>query len=258
MNVESIREDEKYVAFQKQAYDEFNERTRMEVKMAQSINDYDLKSHLEQLEAYHIKGNDFAPIPLKDVQLDFVNDLLTRYLTDIKGRMKAGAFGKATTSMLLRKCVKLSDIDLLVEECEIKSNALLSNADKLALKLAEEKRLKETKNNIKRIAFKKLDMDQGELKKRSNSWKGKVKPFLGDFEYDEWDDAVHARGRPHSRMFQRRQMNPRIAKEHENLAPGEAVEGGADDDSDGGEPRMRGTQDRLAGLMPAGSNDMMA
>lgn len=37
------------------------------MKMASQIFDYDLKDHLAQLEAYHIKGNDFQPFPLKDV-----------------------------------------------------------------------------------------------------------------------------------------------------------------------------------------------
>ena len=48
--------------------------------MAAKIFDYDLKNHLEQLEAYHIKGNDFQPVPLKDVQHDFFHDLLHKYL----------------------------------------------------------------------------------------------------------------------------------------------------------------------------------
>ena len=45
--------------FQKKIYDDFIEVTRLEIKMAAKIFDYDLKSHLEQLEAHHIKGNDF-------------------------------------------------------------------------------------------------------------------------------------------------------------------------------------------------------
>ena len=44
--------------------------------MAAKIFDYDLKAHLEQLEAHHIKGNDFQPFPLKEVQLDLMKDLL--------------------------------------------------------------------------------------------------------------------------------------------------------------------------------------
>jgi len=86
----------------------------MEAKMSERIFDYDLKDHLMQLEAYHIKGNDFVPVPFKDVDHDFINDLLTKYLTDIRGRMKANSYGNATISMLLRKCVKLGDIDDLV------------------------------------------------------------------------------------------------------------------------------------------------
>jgi len=40
--------------------------------MAAKIFDYDLKAHLEQLTAYHLKGNDFMAYPLKDVEEDFV------------------------------------------------------------------------------------------------------------------------------------------------------------------------------------------
>ena len=53
------RQDEGFMNFQKKTYDDFNEVTRLEIKMAAKIFDYDLKSHLEQLEAHHIKGNDF-------------------------------------------------------------------------------------------------------------------------------------------------------------------------------------------------------
>ena len=86
MALKAARQDENFMTFQKKVYDDFNERTRLECKMAAKIFDYDLKSHLEQLEAYHIKGNDFMPFALKDVQQDFVQDLLYRYLQDIKHR----------------------------------------------------------------------------------------------------------------------------------------------------------------------------
>ena len=94
--------------------------------MAAKIFDYDLKAHLEQLEAHHIKGNDFQPFPLKEVQLDLMKDLLYRYLQDIKHRQKAGEFGRATAATLLRKCVKLDDIEVMIEELQRKSNDLLS------------------------------------------------------------------------------------------------------------------------------------
>ena len=116
MQLQSAQSDEGFMQFQKKVYDDFNERTRLECKMAAKIFDYDLKSHLEQLEAYHIKGNDFQPVPLKDVQHEFVYDLLHKYLQDIKHRMKAGEFGRATAATLLRKCVKLEDIEYMVED----------------------------------------------------------------------------------------------------------------------------------------------
>ena len=87
MALKVARQDENFMNFQKKVYDDFNERTRLECKMAAKIFDYDLKSHLEQLEAHDIKGNDFMPFPIvKDVQQDFVQDLLYRYLQDIKHR----------------------------------------------------------------------------------------------------------------------------------------------------------------------------
>lgn len=67
MALKAARTDENFMAFQKKVYDDFNERTRLECKMAAKIFDYDLKAHLEQLEAYHIKGGDFMPYALKDV-----------------------------------------------------------------------------------------------------------------------------------------------------------------------------------------------
>ena len=94
--------------------------------MAAKIFDYDLKSHLEVLESYHIKGNDFQSFPLKDVQHEFVTDLLTKYIQDIKHRMKQGEYGRATSTTLLKKCVKLEDIEFLVEDCYSKADNLLS------------------------------------------------------------------------------------------------------------------------------------
>jgi hypothetical protein len=57
------------------------------------------------------------PFPVvKDVQQDFVNELLYNYLQDIKHREKAGEFGRATASVLLRKCTKLDDIEVIIED----------------------------------------------------------------------------------------------------------------------------------------------
>jgi len=143
--------------------------------MAAKLFDYDLKSHLEQLEAYHIKGNDFQPLPLKDVQHDFVFDLLHKYLQDVKHRMKAGEFGRATAATLLRKCVKLEDIEYMVEDCQAKSNELLSNADKLAEELADKRERKRIAKNIKTLNMNRLEFEPARTFKRKTSWKGRSK-----------------------------------------------------------------------------------
>ena len=59
MQLEAAQNDENFIKFQKNLFNEYNEKTRLECKMSVKIFDYDLKSHLEQLEAHHIKGNDF-------------------------------------------------------------------------------------------------------------------------------------------------------------------------------------------------------
>lgn len=120
------------------------------------MNDVDLSSHLLQLEAYHIKGNDFIPVPQMAPQYDFVSELLSNYLLDIKNRMKAGLLEKASSSIQLKKGVLLEDINKIVDECMTKSNDLLSNAEKLSLKMAEERKRKQIKKNIKKLAYKKL------------------------------------------------------------------------------------------------------
>ncbi len=56
------------------------------------------------------------PIALKNVEEDFVEDLSTRYLQDLKHRMKAGEFGRATPCTLLRKCTNLIDIETLIDD----------------------------------------------------------------------------------------------------------------------------------------------
>jgi len=40
--------------------------------------------------------------------------------------MKAGEFGRANATALLRKCIKLGDIEYIIEDCLAKSNDLLS------------------------------------------------------------------------------------------------------------------------------------
>jgi len=88
MALEVARKDENYIAFQKKIFAGFNAQTRVECEKAEKFFDVDLKDHLEQLEAHHITGNDFQPMPAKTVHFhqDFVQDLMNRYLEDIDHR----------------------------------------------------------------------------------------------------------------------------------------------------------------------------
>jgi predicted transcriptional regulator len=69
--------------------------------------------------------------------------LLYRYLQDIKQRKKMGEFGRATACTILRKCTRLEDIESIIEDLQAKSNDLLSNAEKMALRLKEEAEAKQ-------------------------------------------------------------------------------------------------------------------
>jgi hypothetical protein len=59
LELQVAKDDENFVLYQKKVYEDCNEKTRLEVKMASKLFDYDLKSHLEQLETHKIKGADF-------------------------------------------------------------------------------------------------------------------------------------------------------------------------------------------------------
>lgn len=173
--------------FQKQLYEDINERTGLECRMAEKIKDYDLKDHIAQLEAYHIKGNnDFMAYPLKDVDEDFVTDLLYRYLQDVKQRVKAGEFGRANSATLLRKCIRLTDIDNIIVDLQKKSNNLLLNAGRLKLKLQQEAKQKEVRARINKLAHNPLEFRANEAKKRSNSICLKAEGlFSKEYEFEE-------------------------------------------------------------------------
>ena len=53
--------------------------------------DIDLENHLKQLKAKELtKGGDWDPFPPVNLKssVDFVSELLVRYLNDLSGRMK--------------------------------------------------------------------------------------------------------------------------------------------------------------------------
>lgn len=62
--------------------------------------------------------NDWDPFPLDDISegADFVGDLFTKYMEDIRVRKKECEFGIPPPSVLLRKTIRLNDIDAMIEE----------------------------------------------------------------------------------------------------------------------------------------------
>ena len=214
MSLKVAREDEFFMRFQKKVYDDFNEKTRLECKMAEKIFDYDLKDHLAQLEHHNIKDNDFQPFPMKDCQLDLVGDLMYRYLQDIKHRQKSGEFGRATAATLLRKCTKLEDIEIMIEDLQRKSDDLLSNAEKIAAKLAKEARQKEIDETITKLTSKKLEFKSKNMGVRKASFHGKVKkPLFEGFDIDFWQEQVGilpTKGRCGSAKMRRTGLNREI------------------------------------------------
>lgn len=120
-----------------------------------------------------------------------MKDLLYRYLQDIKHRQKAGEFGRATAATLLRKCVKLDDIEVMIEELQRKSNDLLSQAEKHALKIAEEQRIKALQENVNKLVTKKVEFRLKDLKRNKSFSGGNLKAMLMGFDYEEWDHQVN-------------------------------------------------------------------
>ena len=59
MCLKIVRDDKNFMKAQKKIYDKFHEDTRMEAQAAAKLPDIDLRMHLEQLEAYGLKGADF-------------------------------------------------------------------------------------------------------------------------------------------------------------------------------------------------------
>ena len=83
--------------------------------------------------------------------------------------MKAGMIGRATAANLLRKCTSLNDIDVIIEDLQLKSQDLLSNAEKLAAKLAEEERIKNLNKNLYELSNNHMDFKSKDIPNRKYS-----------------------------------------------------------------------------------------
>ena len=59
MELKVCREDKNFLKAQRRMYEKFLEDTRMEAQASAKLPDKDLTAHLDQLEAFGLKGADF-------------------------------------------------------------------------------------------------------------------------------------------------------------------------------------------------------
>ena len=64
--------------------------------------------HFKELGKYHLQVNDWTIEPLDNERHDFVNELLKRYLDDLRIRQRASEPGKASFASTIRKEMKLN------------------------------------------------------------------------------------------------------------------------------------------------------
>jgi len=137
MKLKAVKQDQNFMIHQKVLYETATEMTRQACIQAEKIEDIDLKEHLELLEYKELAKNDWDPFPLYNISegADFVSSLFKRYLDDIRIRKKEAEFGIPPPSVLLRKTVRLNEIDLMIEEVQEKSIGIAGSAEEMAEKL---------------------------------------------------------------------------------------------------------------------------
>ena len=97
-----------------------------------------------------------------------MHTLLERYLEDLDARRKLEEFGAPPVAVTLRKSVHLDEVEAVIEQVQKKALQLALDAGQQAEKLAEEHRLREIQEAIKRLARKKLDFRHREAAKAVN------------------------------------------------------------------------------------------
>jgi len=134
------------------------------------------------------------------------------YLDDIRVRTKEDEFGEPTSSVMLRKTVKLQAIDGIIDELAEKTTALKSETEAYADFLAEEARLKEIAESTRKLTKRKLDYAPRLTYKRDNSYKGRNREALipVDSQEDFREDLETKFPRPTSRQPERRVVLRRV------------------------------------------------
>ena len=88
----------------------------------------------------------------------------------------------------MRKCVKLDDIEYLVEDCFAKTDKLLSQVEKIAEELAEKRHRKTIDRNIKNLVYSRVEYKPSKCFKRKESWKGRSARVFNGYGKDALED----------------------------------------------------------------------
>ena len=108
------------------------------------------------------------------MQEDLTSDLLYKYLQDIKTRVRAGDFGRATQAILLRKTTKLGDIDDVINDLHAKSKETMSKTEKKMKELAMKEKNEKTAKAVKKLTHNRLAYDPRDTVPRSSSFHGRL------------------------------------------------------------------------------------
>jgi hypothetical protein len=79
--------DLEYAKWQQGKYENILESIEKAKKFAHESTDLEMDSHIKRLEKHHLKVSEWQIEPLENAEHDFVNDLLTRYVLDLKERV---------------------------------------------------------------------------------------------------------------------------------------------------------------------------
>jgi hypothetical protein len=194
---------------------------------ARSSEDIDIKEHLQDLLYRNMVKNDWEPFPLFDMTegLDLVQPLFEKYLEDLHARKKEAEFGSPPPAVLLRKTVRLQEIDVMIEELQLKAIGLAKSAGEQEAILAEEKRLQGVRDTIKRFHTKKIEFQPRAVYQRSLSFKGRNRVPLFQLGGEQSDFQEKMLGadhdfdprpvsREHNRYETTRPVRPEYARDH--------------------------------------------
>ena len=102
-----------------------------------------MKDHLDALDKRELKTTGWLTKPLDNVEHDFVTPLQQMYLTDLKERIANNDdedFGFAAN---IRKCVRVTDAEELINNQYSKINSLKDEAKNIEGKLEKERSQRE-------------------------------------------------------------------------------------------------------------------